>query len=203
MTVTDWSIKRVTPASLLAVSIPEVKAQARVDIDEDDALLERKIKAATEYAEAVQNRALLTSTWRMTLDCFPCWEIRLMMPPLQSVTSITYVDTDGTTQTLSSSAYLVSADSEPGRITPAYGYVWPAVRHQPEAVKITYIAGYTAASLVPVSTREGILALAATMYEFREMLVSGTIVAKVPDIASLLDAESFRNFSGPLGGGDY
>jgi uncharacterized phiE125 gp8 family phage protein len=195
-----WSLKLVTAPTLLAVSPAEAKAQARVDIDDDDLLLERKIRAATEAAQVVQNRALLTSTWRLSMDYFPCWEIRLPMPPLQSVTSITYVDSAGSTQTLSASTYIVDTDAEPGRVTPAYGLVWPSVRVQPGSVKITYIAGYTAASLIPETTREDILVLAASRYEHRESAVVGTIGSAIPGFEGLFEAEAIRDFSGPFGG---
>lgn len=68
--------------------------------------------------------------------------IRIPLPPLQSVTSLTYVDTDGVTQTLDPSQYTVDNLSETGRITPAFSTPWPYTRSIINAVNITFVAGY-------------------------------------------------------------
>ena len=53
-------------------------------------------------------RALLTQTWDMYLDEFPCaGEIIIPLSPLQSVTSVSYVDQHGATQTWASANYRI------------------------------------------------------------------------------------------------
>src|SRR4030067_860491 len=84
--------------------------------------------------------ALITQTWELYLDAFPAWEIRVPKPTLQSITSIVYTDTDGILQTLAGSMYLVDNKSEPGRITPAFGEVWPVTRAQINAVIVRFVA---------------------------------------------------------------
>ncbi len=144
------------------------------------------IKAAREYAERVCNRRFINSTWDLKLDYFPC-EIRLPYPPLSSVTSISYVDTNGDTQTVSSSVYSVDASSEPGVITLAYGQDWPSARDQRNAVTVRYVAGYGASSSsVPESVRQAIMLIAAHWFEQREEVISGTIISKVPMAAESL-----------------
>ena len=49
-------------------------------------------------------------------DCFPNGEFRLPPSPLVSVQTVSYVDSDGNNQTLSSSAYEVITDEMPGFI---------------------------------------------------------------------------------------
>jgi uncharacterized phiE125 gp8 family phage protein len=59
-----------------------------------------------------------------------------------SVTSITFIDGDGDTQTLPASTYNVDATSIPGRVAPAQGLFWPILNdYIPGSVKITYVAG--------------------------------------------------------------
>ena len=53
------------------------------------------------------------------------WGIVELRPPLQSVTTVTYVDPSGTTQTLASNRYVVDVNNEPGRMAPSVGSVWP------------------------------------------------------------------------------
>lgn len=107
------------------------------------------IKAARVAAENMTRRAFITQTWDLYLDCFPGWEIHLPKPTLQSVSAITYIDTNGVEQTLAADQYLVDAKSEPGRVMPAFGLVWPVTRYQANAVKVRFVAGYGAAAAVP------------------------------------------------------
>lgn len=107
------------------------------------------VKAARSAAERITRRALITQTWDLYLDAFPCWELCIPKPTLQSIVEITYVDTDGMTQTLAADQCLVDTATEPARITPAFGLVWPVTRWQTNAVKVRFIAGYGAAAAVP------------------------------------------------------
>jgi uncharacterized phiE125 gp8 family phage protein len=114
----------------------------------------------------------------------PVSEILVPRPPLISVSSITYVDGNGTTQTLSAAAYKVDTDSEPGRITPAYGYCWPTTRAEINAIAITYVAGYATRAAVPASIKQAMLLLIGHWYENREAVgqVGGTVAMAVESL---------------------
>ena len=105
------------------------------------------------------------------------------------MTTIQYVDTAGDTQTLSSSVYNVDIYQEPGRISEAYGQQWPTTRIINNAVIVTYVAGYGAtAATVPQGIKDAIMILVNHLYENRDIIVTGTIVSKIPMSAiSLLD----------------
>lgn len=154
-----------------------------------DPLLSALITTARMAAEHRTGRALITQTQDLYLDGFPCWEINLPMPELQSVTAITYVDNSGVTQTLDAAEYQVDSASEPARLTPAFGKVWPPARWQMNAVKIRYICGYGTAADVPQMLKQWMLMAVSTMYSQREAISTGTIVAEVPRdfFAGLLD----------------
>jgi len=107
------------------------------------------IKTARHAAEGYTRRALVTQTWDLKLDSFPYWTINVPKPTLQSVTSITYIDADGATQTLAADQYLVDTSSTPARITPVFGGVWPVTRWQNNAVTVRFVAGYGLAAAVP------------------------------------------------------
>jgi uncharacterized phiE125 gp8 family phage protein len=111
------------------------------------------IQAAREYVEAATHRALITQTWDLKLDAFPCGEICLPKAPLVSVTSITYTAADGTSTTWSSTLYTVDAPTGPraqaGRIAPAYSQYYPTTRTDLNAVVVRFVAGYGAAAAVP------------------------------------------------------
>src|SRR6185369_1494353 len=164
------------------VSRAEAKAHVRQDSTADDDQLDGLIKAARHYCERWTGRAFVTSTWALTLDCLPCGGDALRLPksPAIAVSSITYTDTAGATQTLSSTLYQVDVTTEPARIIPAYGQVWPTTRSQLGAVTVTFTAGYGAASAVPQPIKQAMLLLIGSWYENREAVIKGTIVAELP-----------------------
>lgn len=130
----------------------DVKAALRIDATDLDDVVDSLIVAARMHIEAICRRALVRQVRRLVLDAFPgCtdrYEIRLPVAPLRAVESITYLDLDGVEQTLAASAYRVDAVSEIPRIVPAYNTDWPDTYGVPNAVTVTYSAGY----VVPVTS---------------------------------------------------
>lgn len=124
-------------------------AQAPTVNTTGDPELNALIRTVRVAAEGYTRRALVTQTWDLKLDRFPCWTIHVPKPTLQSVVSITYVDTDGNTQTLDPATYLVDPNSTPARITPVFGGIWPVTLYQNNAVKVRFVAGYGLAAAVP------------------------------------------------------
>jgi len=131
--------------------LDEVKNHLRVDGTDDDTLISSLIRAARIYCEKFQNRSYVTQTRKLTLDGFPN-EFELGYCPVDSVSSITYIDSAGDTQTLSSSYYDTDATSEPARIVEAYSYSWPGIRGDINSVEVTYIAGYASKVTVVADT---------------------------------------------------
>jgi uncharacterized phiE125 gp8 family phage protein len=134
--------------------------------DEDIA---RYIKVARRYCENFQHRAFITQTWDLYLDQFPCeLEIRIPMPPLQSVTWLKYKDMAGILQTWPASNYIVDTVSEPGRIVLANGKSWPTTYDEIQAVQIRFVCGYgDSAADVPEEIGQAILLKVADLYEHR------------------------------------
>ncbi len=172
----------VTAPTIEPVSLAEAKAHMRVDFSDDDDLITALVVAARQQAENHTNRVLLTQTWDWTLDRFPCTRtFEVPRPPLQSVSSITYKDTNGDEQTFSSSKYLVDTGSERGRISLADGESWPATKAEINAVTIRFIAGYgDTAATVPQQIRQAILMMVGHLYEHRESVAAGVAATEVP-----------------------
>lgn len=152
------------------VSLAELKLHLRVDADDDNDIITSLGIAARQWFENALDKQLVTATWRIKLPTFPSWEIELPYPPLRSITSITYKDSDLDPQTLSSSTYDVITWQTPGMIRPKDGYSWPATGIAPDAVTILFAAGYGAAAAVPDLAKAGIKLLAAAWYENREAI---------------------------------
>jgi uncharacterized phiE125 gp8 family phage protein len=155
-----------------------------------DPIIHMLISSARQHAELSLKRYIITQTIDYYIDCFDSLEIKL--PPLQSVSEITYVDSAGDTQTLSSSLYIVDAVSTPARITPAYGQVWPVTRDQPSAIKIRFIAGYGDVSAVPQCIKNWLLMRIKQLYDQRDFVNIGSgSVSELPYsyVDGLLDPE--------------
>lgn len=177
----------ITAPTAEPVTLAEAKAHLRVDNSDSDTLITALIVAARERAETETRRALITQTWDLYRDAFPSWELIVPKPLLQTVTSITYTDSNGVTQTLATDQYLVDSNSEPGRITPAYGLVWPSTRWQTNAVKVRFVAGYADAAAVPQSIKSWMLLAIGSMFENRESELTGSISKQLEFVCGLLD----------------
>lgn len=153
------------------VTLSEARGHLRVDHSDDDLLIMNLIVAAREHIEGTSTRrALITQTRDYWLPHFS-GSMEIPYPPLQSVTSVKYIDAAGAEQTLDSSVYAVVSDDIPGRVELAYGESWPTVRRESNAVAIRFVAGYGAArGDVPATIRQGLLLLVGHLYENRELV---------------------------------
>jgi len=158
----------------------DLKKHLRIDHNEEDDLIDGQITAARAYFEDVTHRALLTQTWRYTLDAWPDGPvIALPRPPLQSVTDIKYLDEDGNETTWGSSNYVV--DTAGGRVALASNVGWPAVSLYPiGAIRITFVAGWTSVDAVPAQMKQCIKLLVGHWYEHREGVSEGAIQREIP-----------------------
>ena len=132
-----------TPPGAEPISLTETKAHLRIDHTTDDVLLGTLISAARDYVELRTERQIVAATYQYTLDQFPA-EIKLPKSPLISVSSVQYVDSAGTTQTVAAAVYDVDDNSEPAVIREAYGQTWPTPRMTPNCVLVNFVVGYGA-----------------------------------------------------------
>lgn len=180
-------LKVVTAPALEPLHPEEVKLHARIDIDTDDPLLYGYIRAARELYETEGRQTLITTTYDLTLDEFPdCGHIDLPKPPLQSVTSVTYYDTDNAATVWASSNYYVDTASYlSGRLALAYGKLWPTATLRPHnGVVIRYVAGFgDGPGDVPESIRQWMQLAVAHWYVNREATVSASYGNKQVEVA--------------------
>lgn len=165
------ALKLITAPAENPVDSATVKAHLRVIGSSEDSLIAIYTSAATSALDGptgLLGRALVTQTWEYVLDSFPSEWIELPLPPLQSVTSIKYIDTDGVEQTLSSARYTVDSASDPGGVVvDADG--WPETYDTVNAVKIRFVAGYASAADVPAPIRAAMLLHIGDLFENRQI----------------------------------
>ena len=167
------SIAVITPAASEPLSVSEVKDFLRVDSSAEDTLIGVLIEAARSMAEAYTRRIMMTTTIEEFFDVFPTYRnpedkdiIFLSRGPIQSISSVTYIDSLGDEQTVASENYRSDLVSEPSRIISSNG--WAATKDTVNAVVVRYICGYSSSSDVPAPIRQAMLLMIAEMYEKRQ-----------------------------------
>lgn len=152
-------LERVVAPASEPVSLSEAKQYLRVEHAADDTLISQLIIAARQMAERFLRRSLITQSWRYSFNGSLEEETRLPYGPIQSVTSVTLVDSAGTETILSNSAYRLDATKE---------FLLANAFFSSDKVKIEYAAGYGNAADVPSPIRQGILIHVACLYDNRD-----------------------------------
>jgi uncharacterized phiE125 gp8 family phage protein len=154
----------ITPPAPL-VTATQAKARIPALADVDDAIWEQQLAAATDLAELRTGRALGVQSLRWSLDgptdC--CWlspraALNLPRPPFRAVSGVTYLDADGVSQTFDPASYVAVGAGAQGRLVLKAGSSWPAFGLYPEALTVTFEAGY---DTVPAAILGWIVAQAA------------------------------------------
>lgn len=178
-------ISQVTAPAVEPLSLSECKLFLRVDHTSDDTLIASMLASARLWVETYTRRALCTQTVDLKYAGWPIIGSPLVVPyaPLQSITSISYIDEDQNTQTLAASQYVVRAQAGPragrGTIEIADGVTLPTLSTQPDRpVTVRAVVGYGQAAQVPDGIKSAIYLLLGDMYEQRQETITGTSVGK-------------------------
>lgn len=179
------SLSLVTEPALEPVTLTEAKLHCRVDGTAEDALLTDLIIAATRHAERFTHRRFVSQVWDHRLDGPPCTLWTSPIAPVISIGSVSYIDTDGTTQTWSSALYQTDIPAGPtagpARLMPIYNGTWPQTRDVLNAFTVRFTVGYgTTAASVPYDIKAAIKLLIGHFYENREAVNVGNMVTPMP-----------------------
>ena len=180
----------ITAPTSEPVTIEEAATFCRIDVptasppDAEYLQLMRFISVARAMVENKTGQALLTQSWRLTLDSFPAvrsahnqWQDNLQYVPTESIQLyrtpvdadslvITYIDSSNEEQTFSSDNYTVAN----GRISLKAGKCWPTTACERNAVTIEYDAGRESAADVPDDLKVAIMFLVNHWNENRDMI---------------------------------
>lgn len=160
--------------------------------DLPDGEAEDFIAQAREEIEWMTGIAMITQSWRLSIDRWPTqrepwWDgvrqgsimelhgaayasdVLLPRYPLQSIDSVTVYDEDGTSSAVTvADTFDVDTARHPGRITLQRGATWPVALRANNAIEITYTAGWgDAASDVPAPLKRAVRSMAAYFYAHR------------------------------------
>ena len=173
-----------TSPAIEPLTLTEAIEQLNYSAGLQDAYITGLIVAARIAAENHTDRAFINRTCVLELAYIPKSDY-LILPfgPISSVTSITYLDVDNARQTLPTTVYDVDVNSN--RVTLKYNQDWPTVTTGFfNSVKITYVAGYGAASTsIPSPILHSIKLHVSNMFSNRDTLISN----------SLMDSKAYNN----------
>ena len=133
---------RVTGPTSQPVTLAEAKALARIDANDEDVLISFLIEVATGYLDGwsgALGRAILTQTWRQHFANFE-QDLRLVLGPVQSISSVVYHDETNTHVVLDSSLYSLLHDYR-GAFVHFSQETWPTIYDKPDSVFVTYVCG--------------------------------------------------------------
>lgn len=172
-----------TGATSAVITRSDLKVHARVYHTQDDGYLDTLIVTATQIIEAETRRAMINRAFAFQLETFPAsGEIILPRAPLSTVTSVTYTDTAGATQTLSASSYHVYSVNGIGRVVLKSTSSWPSTQDTGALdVTVNFTAGYGAtATSVPAALKHATMLAATHLYDNRTSVNVGNIVNELP-----------------------
>lgn len=165
-----YLLKRTAAPGATVVTVATAKAHMRVDDENSDTYISSLLEVASDTVSEMAGKALINQTWQLQLGMVS-GQSRVYLPyaPIVSITSIAYYDGDDSSQSADVGDYALKGDNDTAWIEPAGTGVWPSMYDRPDALTITYLAGYgTSPANVPPNLRHAVLMLAAHWFENRE-----------------------------------
>lgn len=160
-------MERLVAPAVAPITLAEAKEHLRVDHSDEDALIGGIIAAAVSHidGDGLLGRAMITQTWAQWVSRAP-GNVRLRMGPFIALAGVAFWDADS----------LEDADTADFRVRKVGDFVeiaaknaWPAADDRPDAIRISFTAGYGAtADDVPADIRHALLLLVGHLYANRE-----------------------------------
>lgn len=162
-------VRTAAPAQPV-VTLDAVKQHLRVDFNDDDTVIMALIQAAIDHLDGwsgILGRALVNQTWRQDFGGFyACEKLRLPLVPVTAAPTVKYFDGENAEQTLPDTYWQVLTDELGPYVALKPGQAWPTVYSRPDAVSVTFVAGYGAAGAdVPSALQVAIMTHVKMSYD--------------------------------------
>lgn len=207
---------------LTAPDLPVTVASARAhvtgpDDGSDDSLIERAVRAATDFIERRAQIALSPRSMQLRLWDWPCMEYALPLDhpdwvrgqrgwgfisipygPVREITDVEYVDEDGITQTILSANYTFRRTKAGGQVLFKSTFTFPTLYAEDgDRVLVTFDAGYDATDAtgsgadpdleLPSAAESAVLMMTEHLYAHRGVVEDGAVYQVPLSVESLIN----------------
>ncbi len=174
-----WFTRRTVGPTDLPIDVEFIRDRVLRVMNDDieDEWIERSIRGVAQQAEDYTQRALVRQTWQQVLSGFPAsGQIVLERPPLIEVTSVAYYDGDNAVQELAGSPtgieVVPSGAYSKAIVRAVSGASFPGTYGRPDAVTVTFTAGYTDDQSPELEMiNQGIALMVGELYKLRSLSV--------------------------------
>ena len=174
------SLKVDTAATTPVFTTAEAKAFLKVDVSDDDTIIDNLVAAATESCQIYTNQYFIDTVVTQYSDNWKEF-YSLYKSPVDSITHVKYYDSDNVLQTLDSDLYILDDSSQPARIGLEINGTLPSLADRINAVEVKYPVGYgTASTDVPEGIRTAIILTVGNWYENRQTVITGRTATELP-----------------------
>lgn len=190
----DMHLEKITDPAFPAVTLGRMQSNSRLPRGQDEDLLTELLISAEDYVERYLECTIGLAEWRLTLDSFPQhggWQTHqrpldwkanaILIPvwPVRSVTALIYNASDGTPTTLPLNQIVQPIGNDRYHLRLKKGFSWPLTDCSPNAIAITFNAGWPTQSAIPGTLTRAILMLVSHFYENPEAVITGSISKEV------------------------
>ena len=186
-------LETVSSQSGEILSLADFKRELGIWDGADDQRARLLLESARDYCERWSERTLRLSATRTYATCeWPSDGWVLRHPPVLSLTSITYYDSDNASQTLSSSYYSTTITAEGFahvEFTPSA--VLPSLYDRQDAVAVTYATGYSSADAAPAAAKYAIVLAAKAALDVSDVRASERMEHAAKNMLSTVSAPTY------------
>lgn len=174
----------VTPAAAddPIITLAEAKVHLHVDGSDEDSLITALVSAATAHLDGwsgILGRCLVMQTWRQDFDAF-CPRLRLPLIAASITELRAFAEGDDTGSVVTASNFELLEDALGSYVRFVDDYSFPGSVRETRGVRVTFTAGYGAASAVPKAIKQAMLLLVGHWYENRSAVSIGNVASDLP-----------------------
>lgn len=177
----------ITAPTAEPLTLTEAKLHLRVNNTLENDLISALIVAARQFVEGYTWRPLMTQTIDVVFDTITDRTILINKAPIQSITSVKYLDSSNVEQTINSSLYVTDLLNSPCRVKLDS---IPTMKDTLNAFKIRIVAGYASAAVIPQTYKSAMLLIIGHLYENKQQAQSQALNEIPFGVYTLLDIEN-------------
>ena len=179
-------LERTAGGDVDLLDLADAKAHVRILDNDSDVELGAAIKAATRFLDVDEDGfgglgfPLISQTWLMKGKSFGgSRSIALPFGRVSEIASIKYYDAANVLQTIDAAEYHLAAEGRRFVVVAASGKSWPSVYDRPDAVQITFEAGYENAASAPDDIKAAARLLVGHFFENRNAATEGVVTREI------------------------